>query len=94
MTDEAGILDADTVSALASKVLALQRNTGAEVVVVTLSSLQGVSIEIGGNPAGVLAQTQATSGLTSPDIGDASANTGLNASFRFIAATSGDLQPP
>jgi hypothetical protein len=54
-------------------------------------NVEGVSIEIGGNPAGVLAQTQAASGLTSSDKGDALANTGLNASFNFIAAESGDL---
>jgi hypothetical protein len=54
-------------------------------------NVQGVSIVIGANPAGVTAQTQATSGLTSPDIGDASANTGLNATVVVRATVSGQL---
>jgi len=52
VTDQAGILDADTASAIATKLVALQRDTGAEVAVVTLSSLQGASIETWGNVLG------------------------------------------
>jgi uncharacterized protein len=52
VTDAAGILDADTASVIATKLVELQRNTGDEVIVVTLSSLQGVSIETWGNVLG------------------------------------------
>ena len=45
VTDEAGILDADTANALAMRLADLQRDTGDEVVVVTLHDLQGVPIE-------------------------------------------------
>jgi uncharacterized protein len=49
VTDQAGILDAGTAGAIATRLIDLQRNTGNEVVVVTLSSLQGASIETWGN---------------------------------------------
>jgi uncharacterized protein len=52
VTDQAGILDAETAGAIARKLTDLQRNTGDEVVVVTLSSLEGVSIETWGNALG------------------------------------------
>jgi uncharacterized protein len=52
VTDQAGILDADTASAIATRLIDLQRKTGDEVVVVTLSSLQGASIETWGNLLG------------------------------------------
>jgi uncharacterized protein len=52
VTDEAGILDADTASAIANRLVDLQRDTGDEVVVVTLRSLQGASIETWGNLLG------------------------------------------
>jgi uncharacterized protein len=49
VTDQAGILDADTVGAITTRLIDLQRDTGSEVVVVTLTSLQGASIETWGN---------------------------------------------
>jgi uncharacterized protein len=52
VTDEAGILDSDTAAALAATLSDLQRKTGDEVVVVTLKSLQGASIETWGNVLG------------------------------------------
>jgi len=52
ITDQAGIVDADTASAITTRLVALQRDTGAEVVVVTLSSLQDASIETWGNLLG------------------------------------------
>jgi len=52
VTDEAGILDAETASAIASRLEQLQRKTGDEVVVVTLASLQGAAIETWGNVLG------------------------------------------
>src|SRR4051812_2635660 len=52
VTDQAGILDAGTASAIATRLIDLQRNTGDEVVVVTLSGLQGASIETWGNLLG------------------------------------------
>jgi uncharacterized protein len=52
VTDEAGILDADTASAIANRLVDLQRDTGDEVAVVTLRSLQGASIETWGNLLG------------------------------------------
>jgi len=52
VTDEAGILDADTANALATRLIDLQRKTGDEVIVVTLSGLQGASIETWGNVLG------------------------------------------
>jgi uncharacterized protein len=52
VTDQAGILDADAASALATRLAELQRDTGDEVVVVTLDSLQGSSIEAWGNALG------------------------------------------
>jgi uncharacterized protein len=52
VTDEAGILDSDTAAALAATLSDLQRKTGDEVVVVTLNSLQGASIETWGNVLG------------------------------------------
>ncbi len=52
VTDEAGILDANTASAIATRLVDLQRDTGDEVVVVTLRSLQGASIETWGNMLG------------------------------------------
>lgn len=52
VTDQAGILDANTISALADRLDAHQSSTGDEVVVVTLSSLQGASIETWGNVLG------------------------------------------
>ncbi|MDQ7247687.1 TPM domain-containing protein [Dongia sedimenti] len=52
VTDQAGILDPDTAGAIATKLADLQRNTGDEVVVVTLSDLQGASIETWGNVLG------------------------------------------
>lgn len=55
------------------------------------SDVNGVAIEINGAPAGVTAQTRAASGLLSNDTGDANAQTGLQASFEFIAETDGEL---
>jgi hypothetical protein len=59
------------------------------------ADVNGAAIDIitpGGTiPAGVTAQTQAASGLTSDDSGDANANTGLNTTFDFIADVSGEL---
>jgi hypothetical protein len=55
------------------------------------ADVNGVSIQIGANPAGVLAQTRASSGLLTPDTGDADANTGLQASFQFVSNVDGDL---
>jgi hypothetical protein len=55
------------------------------------ADVNGVAIQIGANPAGVLAQTQATSGLVSNDQGDASASTGLEATFNFVATVNGDI---
>jgi uncharacterized membrane protein YgcG len=52
VTDAAGILDTDTASGLARDLVELQRQTGAEVVVVTLKSLEGVSIETWGDVLG------------------------------------------
>jgi len=52
VTDDAGILDADTANSLATRLVDLQRQTGAEVVVVTLKSLEGVSIETWGEVLG------------------------------------------
>jgi uncharacterized protein len=52
VTDEAGILDSDTAAGIANKLTDLQRKTGDEVVVVTLKSLQGASIETWGNVLG------------------------------------------
>ncbi len=52
VTDEAGILDRDTAAGIATTLSDLQRKTGAEVVVVTLKSLQGASIETWGNVLG------------------------------------------
>ena len=49
VTDQAGILDSETASAIATRLIDLQRKTGYEVVVVTLSSLQDASIETWGN---------------------------------------------
>lgn len=56
------------------------------------ADVNGVGIDIGAVvTAGVTAQTQASSGLTSNDQGDALANTGLNSTFEFIAAVGGEL---
>jgi len=52
VTDQAGILDADTIRALSERLDAHQSETGDEVIVVTLNSLQGVSIETWGNVLG------------------------------------------
>jgi uncharacterized protein len=52
VTDEAGILDSDTAAGIATMLSDLQRKTGDEVVVVTLKSLQGASIETWGNVLG------------------------------------------
>jgi uncharacterized membrane protein YgcG len=52
VTDEAGIIDPQTESELAGALTELQRSTGAEVVVVTLKSLQGASIETWGDVLG------------------------------------------
>ena len=52
VTDQAGILDADSISGITTLLIDLQGNTGAEVVVVTLSSLHGASIESWGEALG------------------------------------------
>jgi len=52
VTDQAGILDTGTAGAIAAQLDELQRQTGDEVVVVTLKSLEGVSIETWGNLLG------------------------------------------
>jgi uncharacterized protein len=52
VTDEAGILDPETAAAISAKLSALQSKTGYEVVVVTLGSLEGASIETWGNALG------------------------------------------
>lgn len=52
VTDAAGILDQQSISALATRLEELQRKTGDEVIVVTLPSLEGVSIETWGNVLG------------------------------------------
>ncbi|WP_395020032.1 TPM domain-containing protein [Dongia sp.] len=52
VTDAAGILGPDTEIGLAARLSDLQRRTGTEVVVVTLDSLQGASIETWGNLLG------------------------------------------
>jgi uncharacterized protein len=45
VVDEAGILDAATVQALTDKLAAVEAKSGDQIVVVTLKSLQGTSIE-------------------------------------------------
>jgi hypothetical protein len=55
------------------------------------ADVNGVGIDTPAGPAGVTAQTQASAGLISPDSGDANANTGLNATFDFIAGVDGEL---
>jgi len=52
VTDEAGILDSDFEGVLIRRLKELQRRTGAEVIVVTLKSLQGASIEAWGDELG------------------------------------------
>jgi uncharacterized protein len=52
VTDEAGILGSDNAAGIATILSDLQRKTGDEVVVVTLKSLQGASIETWGNVLG------------------------------------------
>lgn len=52
VTDEAGILDSDTAAGIAARLSELQQKTGDEVVVVTLKSLQGATIETWGNALG------------------------------------------
>jgi uncharacterized membrane protein YgcG len=52
VTDEAGILDPELESVLARRLMELQRRRGAEIVVVTLQSLQGASIETWGDLLG------------------------------------------
>jgi uncharacterized protein len=52
VTDEAGLLDSATANSLATRLAELQQATGVEVVVVTLKSLQGTSIETWGNALG------------------------------------------
>jgi uncharacterized protein len=52
VTDEAGILDPQLESDVARRLMELKRRTGAEVVVVTLTSLQGASIETWGDLLG------------------------------------------
>lgn len=56
------------------------------------SDVVGIAIDAGQPSVGVTAQTQASSGLLSTDIGDATSNTGLSsASFDFIAEADGEL---
>ena len=55
------------------------------------SDVNGVGIQVGPVSAGVTAQTRASSGLLSEDTGDANAQTGLQASFEFIAPEDGEL---
>jgi uncharacterized protein len=52
VTDEAGILGSDNAAGIATMLADLQSKTGDEVVVVTLKSLQGASIETWGNVLG------------------------------------------
>ncbi|GAB2178613.1 hypothetical protein DLREEDagr8_41710 [Dongia sp. agr-C8] len=52
VTDEAGILDPQLESDLARRLMELQRRTGVEVIVVTLQSLHGASIETWGDMLG------------------------------------------
>ncbi|WP_395020030.1 TPM domain-containing protein [Dongia sp.] len=52
VTDQAGILDPQLESDLARRLMELKRRTGAEVIVVTLQSLQGASIETWGDMLG------------------------------------------
>ena len=52
VTDEAGLLDSSTAAGIASMLSDLQGKTGDEVVVVTLKSLQGATIETWGNVLG------------------------------------------
>jgi len=52
VTDQARILDQDSADALARRLHDIQHDTGDEVVVVTLGSLQGTSIEHWGNLLG------------------------------------------
>ncbi|HYD04823.1 MAG TPA: TPM domain-containing protein [Reyranella sp.] len=52
VTDEAGILDDSTAAGIAAMLGDLHSKTGDEVVVVTLKSLQGASIETWGNVLG------------------------------------------
>src|SRR4051812_59581 len=52
VTDQAGVIDPETASNLARDLAELQRQTGAEVVVVTLKSLEGASIETWGDVLG------------------------------------------
>jgi uncharacterized protein len=52
VTDAAHVLDADSLSVLATRLEELQRRTGDEVVVVTLPDLQGTTIETWGNLLG------------------------------------------
>lgn len=55
------------------------------------SDVNGTAIDVGAPTTGATAQTRAASGLTSSDTGDADANTGLNATFNFIAQEDGEL---
>ena len=55
------------------------------------SDVNGVAIDVGAPTVGVTAQTRAASGLLTSDTGDANAQTGLQASFRFIAVEDGEL---
>jgi uncharacterized protein len=52
VTDQAGILDADTAAAIAEQLDEHRHKTGDEVVVVTLQDLQGAAIETWGNVLG------------------------------------------